>query len=340
MKQEQAERLAKIEIRKCGKGQLCSKIIWVDNPFDSKGKPLHDIRNEDPSMRDRPFIGMPIFNGLTPAGPGLWVGDIYNPEDGHVYTDIKLTYVSRNQLVIRGCKAWLLCGEKIWVRTTVPTPTQPAAAPAGTEQIEASAEPDAAAKPASAAASAPTAAQKQAAADAQSGGGEPQSTESLQKVSAPVLTPTLFSAAEDAPAGYGFVMTTAAPEAAPSFSSQTPSSMFAMTKAVETEDASLSGTAAAAGQEGAQPVLIPAPKPKAKPKPQIASQTPAPTQTQTPPPPSAQAPAEAEQTASATDPEAMAVQADATAEPVPMTRRERRFLRRQQQGELPWLQHP
>jgi uncharacterized protein (DUF2147 family) len=134
MKQEASDYPAKMDIRKCGKGQLCSKIVWLQVLNDSKGKPLHDVRNEDPSMRDRPILGLPIFNNLTPSEPGVWVGDIYNPEDGHFYSDIKLTVVSRNQVVIRGCKAWLLCGEKIWTRSTLPAP--PAAAPAEPEQQE------------------------------------------------------------------------------------------------------------------------------------------------------------------------------------------------------------
>ena len=85
-KQEASDYPAKMEIRKCGKGQLCAKIIWLQVSTDSKGKILHDVRNEDPSMRDRPILNLPIFNGLSPAGPGVWTGDIYNPEDGHIYT--------------------------------------------------------------------------------------------------------------------------------------------------------------------------------------------------------------------------------------------------------------
>ncbi len=138
MKQEASDYPAKMDIRKCGKGQLCCKIVWLQVLNDTRGKPLHDVRNEDPSRRDRPILGLPIFNNLIPAEPGVWTGDIYNPEDGHIYTDIKLTQVSRNQIVIRGCKAWLLCGEKIWTRSTLPAPPPPAAEP---EQQEAKATP-------------------------------------------------------------------------------------------------------------------------------------------------------------------------------------------------------
>jgi hypothetical protein len=131
-------------VSRCGasKSQLCAKIIWLKDPMDSKGKALHDIRNEDPSMRDRPIVGLTIFAGLSPSAPATWTGKIYNPEDGHTYA-ATLTMVSRTQITLRGCKAWLLCGEKQWLRTSAPPAAVPATAPEGTEQIEASAKPDA-----------------------------------------------------------------------------------------------------------------------------------------------------------------------------------------------------
>jgi uncharacterized protein (DUF2147 family) len=114
--------MAKMEVKKCGKGGLCCKIVWLKEPNDSRGKPLHDVRNEDPSMRDRPIIGLPLFSNLSPAEPNTWVGNVYNPEEGHIYTEVKVTMASRQQLVLRGCKAWLLCGEKVWTRSTLPAP--------------------------------------------------------------------------------------------------------------------------------------------------------------------------------------------------------------------------
>ena len=118
-----AERESKIQVFKCGPGktQLCAKIAWLKDPNDSKGRPLHDIRNEAPSMRDRPIVGLSIFAGLAPSEPGTWTGKIYNPEDGHTYS-ATLTVLSRKEIKLRGCKAWLLCGEKQWLRTSAPPP--------------------------------------------------------------------------------------------------------------------------------------------------------------------------------------------------------------------------
>jgi uncharacterized protein (DUF2147 family) len=119
---------AKVEIKKCGRG-ICSKVVWLRNSKDSQGKPLHDVRNEDPSMRGRPIIGLPLFSNMPLTEPNTWVGNVYNPEEGHIYTDVKVTLISRQQIVLRGCKTWLLCGEKMWTRSHLPpipaTPEKP-----------------------------------------------------------------------------------------------------------------------------------------------------------------------------------------------------------------------
>ena len=128
---------AKVEIKKCGRG-ICSKIVWLKHPKDSQGKPLHDVRNEDSSMRDRPIIGLPLFGNMTLTEPNTWVGNAYNPEEGHIYTDVKVTLVSRQQIVLRGCKAWLLCGEKMWTRSQLPPSP---AAPREPIEVKAPAEP-------------------------------------------------------------------------------------------------------------------------------------------------------------------------------------------------------
>ena len=55
---------AKMEVKKCGRG-ICSKIVWLRDPNDSRGRPLHDARNENTSMRDRPIIGLPLFANMV-----------------------------------------------------------------------------------------------------------------------------------------------------------------------------------------------------------------------------------------------------------------------------------
>ena len=84
------------------------------------------------------------FRRAHASEPGTWTGKIYNPEDGHTYS-ATLTVLSRKEIKLRGCKAWLLCGEKQWLRTSAPPPDviEPAAPTKGGQQIEASATPPA-----------------------------------------------------------------------------------------------------------------------------------------------------------------------------------------------------
>ena len=110
---------AKMEVKKCGRG-ICSKIVWLRAPEDSRGRPLRDARNENTSMRDRPIMGLPLFINMVPIDSSAWQGSVYNPEEGKIYTDVKVTLASRNTIVLKGCKAWLLCGEKMWTRSKLP----------------------------------------------------------------------------------------------------------------------------------------------------------------------------------------------------------------------------
>jgi uncharacterized protein (DUF2147 family) len=341
-KQEASDYPAKMEIRKCGKRQLCAKIIWLQVSTDSKGKALHDVRNEDPSMRDRPILGLPIFNGLSPAGPGAWTGDIYNPEDGHVYSDIKLTLVSHSEIVIRGCKAWFLCGEKIWTRTSAP-PAAPTAEPELQEvkapgtptpeppMVEAAAEGPSphpaliAADPPSppmptpkpnhpAAPSAPETPMREA-----KTGVDTAATESLpgSHGAAPSdeAKPTLPSPWQHAAVGYDVLLTAAHPQSTP-FSSESVSSIFVFIPRVASAAAAASDTATDASPEpqidapAAVPLPAPKPaKPKAPPRPLQAS-------------------------ASADPPAAPAAVPAVKPKPKPKP------VVKQPEDDLPWLQHP
>ena len=185
-----AVRELKIQVFKCGSGksQLCAKIAWLKDPNDTKGKPLHDIRNENPSMHDRPIVGLTLFSGMQASAPGTWTGQIYNPEDGHTYA-ATLTMISRSEIKLRGCKAWLLCGEKQWLRTSAPPAAVPETAPEGTQQIEASATP-AQPAPAAAVATAPAAAPKAEVAAA--------SPAPAPKVEVAAVTPSMEAASDQA----------------------------------------------------------------------------------------------------------------------------------------------
>jgi len=309
-----AERESKIYVFKCGSGkrQLCAKIAWLKNPLDSKGRPLHDVRNENTSLRGRQIVGLQIFNGLTPTAPSTWSGKIYNPEDGRTYS-ATLTVLSQKRIHLRGCKAWLLCGERQWFRTAAPPPETPAEPAEGTEQIEASVTPGTAPKAASAEPALPG-----------------EATPIAMVFATPAEPPEDFVARQ----GYRFLAVIDAPEMATRFNGENVSSIFRMTKPVAT----------AAVPAKAQPA---APKPAARPRPvTTAVADPAPATK----PAEQSAPAPQDGTAD----EAGAIGADGlpveaaegVEESVPLTRRERRLLRRQQREQereardagLPWIE--
>jgi uncharacterized protein (DUF2147 family) len=394
-----AERESKIQVFKCGAGksQLCAKIIWLKNPMDSKGKALHDIRNEDPSMRDRPIVGLTIFSGLAPSAPATWTGKIYNPEDGHTYA-ATLTMVSRSQITLRGCKAWLLCGEKQWLRTSAPPAAVPATAPEGTEQIEASAKPDQAAPVATAAAApalpdkaepaaAPAAPAVEAAAADQAGHAvEAKAATAVEPTPAPaptmqaavdpvpqatsqpvaLMSPAPQGGAQNAQKGYGFLNASMTSETATKYSGEDVSSIFNMTSPIPAQGTAQSAASsapaaqtAAVSAPAAQPsaatqaaadesVPLPSQKPKVYVKPQAvaaAHSSPKPVTSATATATADQgAPAPEDMATAEADAGTQSAQADATeVEPVPLTRRQMRKLRRmqeQQQGQepfLPWL---
>ena len=343
-----SERPARIEVRKCGGSKLCAKIIWLENANDSRGKPLRDVRNSDPSQRGRAILGLPLFSGFSPSGPNAWAGQIYNPEDGNTYS-ATLTLVSRKQIVLKGCKAFgLLCGQKTWVRSEIPGKVEePVVAP--TEQIEAKAEPTP--KP-----STPAAAEVASAPAAPAA--EPAKVVAASVSEEEILKPDMPATYHDHPQGFGFVTTSAPPETAPPFSSQSPSSMFAFTK-VPAERAPVTQTATSMPPSSVTHVsTAPSrPAPSATPAParmQTAAQT-NPTAPAGKPKPTVRMPVAA--SAAGTAPTTQPVEAapgEATPEEMqqadaadaetavtdarPLSRRERRLLRRSGGANLPWLQ--
>ncbi len=126
---------AKMQVSKCGRG-ICSKIVWLQNPKDSRGKPLADGRNENVSLRSRPIVGLSLFSKMAPKAPNVWVGSVYNPEEGRIYNDVTVTLASSRQIVLRGCKGWLLCGEKTWTKSKLDKSLVEPEETAGEELIE------------------------------------------------------------------------------------------------------------------------------------------------------------------------------------------------------------
>lgn len=364
-----AERESKIQVFKCGNGKklLCAKIAWLKNPLDSKGRTLHDIRNENPSLRDRPIVGLTIFTGLAPSAPSTWTGKIYNPEDGHTYS-ATLTVLSRKEIKLRGCKAWLLCGEKQWLRTSAPPADVIESKPAeGTQQIEASvtppATPAAEPKPEAVAAAEPEPAPSVEAAvpdlpdraslppqetQAAAVAAAPAAPERAQAAMSPALVTEEIAASAPPPEefnwrkGYGFIHVSTAPDTSGRLTGENVSSMFTMAKPLAAESVPPAAAEQSEATAAIEPVPAPAPKPKVKAKPVVANAAAANPAPKAAPPAKPQG-APAPQEASAAQAEADAAQAETAdaamaEEPVPLSRRQKRLLRRQQQEPfLPWL---
>lgn len=107
---------AKVQVSRCG-GGICGKVVWLRDPIDNTtGKPQADNKNPDPSLRNRPIIGVQLFLDMQQSGPNSWSGRIYNADDGQSYAST-VTQVDAGRLEVRGCVG-ALCGTEMWTRTS------------------------------------------------------------------------------------------------------------------------------------------------------------------------------------------------------------------------------
>jgi uncharacterized protein (DUF2147 family) len=93
---------------------ICGTIVRLRQPTDAAGVPLKDIHNQDPTLRGRPIVGLPVLPGLAPAGDRVWSGHIYDPETGRTYAS-KIRLRSDEALAVEGCLS-VLCRTEVWRR--------------------------------------------------------------------------------------------------------------------------------------------------------------------------------------------------------------------------------
>lgn len=123
---------AKIEITSCAsdeyaetgasEAELCGKIVWLEDPFDEKGRPDVDDENPEPSRRDRLILGMPLLWGFAhDPESGRWQGgEVYDPENGKTY-DAKMWLEGDDVLNFRGYLGLSLFGRTTeWTRSDPP----------------------------------------------------------------------------------------------------------------------------------------------------------------------------------------------------------------------------
>ncbi|MEM7741860.1 MAG: DUF2147 domain-containing protein [Pseudomonadota bacterium] len=103
---------ADVEIRDCGDGSPCGFLIFVST--DITGGEVNDVRNNDPSLRDRPLDGLPILWGFSKRDKGWYRGKLYNPDTGQTFRS-SMELISPDELKVKGCLG-PLCRQQTWVR--------------------------------------------------------------------------------------------------------------------------------------------------------------------------------------------------------------------------------
>lgn len=99
---------ARIRIDSCVNG-LWGYISWVREPGT-------DSKNPDPAKRSRPMVGVPIVRGLKQVKPNRWQGEVYNAQNGKIYS-ASATLLNDDNLRIEGCVlGGLFCGGETWTR--------------------------------------------------------------------------------------------------------------------------------------------------------------------------------------------------------------------------------
>ena len=105
---------ARVKVSKCG-GGICGVIVGLKEPVDpATGRPQVDDKNPNPALKKRPMIGLPLFSGMQPTGPGKWSGQIYNADDGGTYAS-SVSVMGTDTLKVEGCVG-ALCGGETWTR--------------------------------------------------------------------------------------------------------------------------------------------------------------------------------------------------------------------------------
>jgi uncharacterized protein (DUF2147 family) len=112
------EGYANIRIDNCG-GKMWGIIAWEKQPGGI------DTENPDPAKKTRPILGMPILIGMAPnpRESGKWTGEIYNSQNGKMYT-ASISLADENTLNLEGC-LWMFCQTQQWTRVKTPPPGAP-----------------------------------------------------------------------------------------------------------------------------------------------------------------------------------------------------------------------
>lgn len=121
--------IAPCETGLCG---ILSKIVVPDAHYqaskaeiDAIGiENLTDYKNPDPLLKERTLLGLQIINLNKKISPGMYEGEVYNPEDGNTYFG-RVELVDLGTVRLTGCAFVILCQSQNWIRApeiAEPTP--------------------------------------------------------------------------------------------------------------------------------------------------------------------------------------------------------------------------
>ena len=114
---------AHIRIDNCA-GKLWGIVVWEKEPG-------LDTENPDPAKKSRPTLGMPILMGLAPTKPNRWEGQIYNSQNGKLYS-ANISVIDENTLELEGCLFTnFMCLAQNWTRVKTPPPNAAQLPPIG-----------------------------------------------------------------------------------------------------------------------------------------------------------------------------------------------------------------
>lgn len=111
-----AEKTSKIQVYEKD-GKYFGKIVHLEVPNDSEGKPRKDIENPNDKLKSRPLKGLVILNNLEYQGDGEYDdGEIYDPKSGKTYSS-SAELVGKDKLDLRGYIGFSLIGRtSTWTR--------------------------------------------------------------------------------------------------------------------------------------------------------------------------------------------------------------------------------
>jgi uncharacterized protein (DUF2147 family) len=95
-------------------GIYVGKVVWLKVP-EREGKPLLDAKNDDPSLRERPVMGLEVLTGFRYQGNGKWTGgEVYAPGRGKRYSaEISLNSPIELDLAV---EAGFITKHELWTR--------------------------------------------------------------------------------------------------------------------------------------------------------------------------------------------------------------------------------